>query len=306
MAVYHPRTGAGVAHVSSPVDLPAKKIWSWGVDADAMDWRRALSDNGSAHFTYSSTEERDLVIEGGWAPDFNRRAADITTELLNDVPTAEAGAGGVLEIVASGDVAVDGLVLSGGQAAGNGGGLFIAATGPIVVGNCQVLGNAAGGEGGGVFLESSGSSVLLHGSSIRGNSAAGGGGVLIRAASAVTVDANEIAGNAAVVADGGLQASVASGGELLVGDNTITGNRSAAGASGLTLAAWGAEGVSTLRVHDNRVYGNATAPSLVVAADCDYIANHLDLDIVNNVIESYGLCADYQLDGSNTGADPAR
>jgi hypothetical protein len=49
MAVYHPRTESGVVHYSSAVDLPAKKIWSWGVDAAAMDWRRALSDNNSGY-----------------------------------------------------------------------------------------------------------------------------------------------------------------------------------------------------------------------------------------------------------------
>ena len=28
---------------------PAKKIWSWGVDPDGLDWRKALSDNNSAY-----------------------------------------------------------------------------------------------------------------------------------------------------------------------------------------------------------------------------------------------------------------
>jgi tetratricopeptide (TPR) repeat protein len=49
MAVYHPRTRAGVVHYSSPLDLPSKKIWSWGSDAAGLDWRRALSDNQSAY-----------------------------------------------------------------------------------------------------------------------------------------------------------------------------------------------------------------------------------------------------------------
>ena len=31
MGIYHPRTGAGVVHYSSGSDLPAKKVWSWGV-----------------------------------------------------------------------------------------------------------------------------------------------------------------------------------------------------------------------------------------------------------------------------------
>jgi tetratricopeptide (TPR) repeat protein len=49
MAVYHPSTHTGVAHISSPVDLPAKKFWSWGSDPDGLDWRVALSDDKSAY-----------------------------------------------------------------------------------------------------------------------------------------------------------------------------------------------------------------------------------------------------------------
>ncbi len=48
MGVWHPRTNAGVAHYASPAELPAKKVWSWGADADGLDWRKALSDNDSA------------------------------------------------------------------------------------------------------------------------------------------------------------------------------------------------------------------------------------------------------------------
>jgi tetratricopeptide (TPR) repeat protein len=48
MGVYHPRTRAGVVHWADPAELPAKKVWSWGGDAEGRDWRRALSDNESA------------------------------------------------------------------------------------------------------------------------------------------------------------------------------------------------------------------------------------------------------------------
>jgi tetratricopeptide (TPR) repeat protein len=48
MGVYHPRTRAGVAHYAEFSELPARKVWSWGVDADGLDWRKALSDNDSA------------------------------------------------------------------------------------------------------------------------------------------------------------------------------------------------------------------------------------------------------------------
>jgi tetratricopeptide (TPR) repeat protein len=49
MGVYHPKTRAGAVHYSSPEDAPTKKIWSWGKDADALDWRKALSDDESAY-----------------------------------------------------------------------------------------------------------------------------------------------------------------------------------------------------------------------------------------------------------------
>jgi tetratricopeptide (TPR) repeat protein len=49
MGVYHPKTGAGVVHYASPLDAPTKKIWSWSADADGLDWRKALSDDGSAY-----------------------------------------------------------------------------------------------------------------------------------------------------------------------------------------------------------------------------------------------------------------
>ena len=49
MGVWHPRTNAGTVHFADYAELPAKKIWSWGVDADGLDWRKALSDNNSAY-----------------------------------------------------------------------------------------------------------------------------------------------------------------------------------------------------------------------------------------------------------------
>src|SRR5436190_3075662 len=49
MGVWHPRTNTGTVHFADYAELPAKKIWSWGVDADGLDWRKALSDNNSAY-----------------------------------------------------------------------------------------------------------------------------------------------------------------------------------------------------------------------------------------------------------------
>ncbi|HEV7627317.1 MAG TPA: DUF5107 domain-containing protein, partial [Streptomyces sp.] len=54
MGVYHPRTNAGLVHYSSPLDSPTKKFWSWGSDADGLDWRKALSDDESAYVEVQS------------------------------------------------------------------------------------------------------------------------------------------------------------------------------------------------------------------------------------------------------------
>src|SRR5882762_3116991 len=49
MGVWNPHTNTGTAHFADYAELPAKKIWSWGVDAEGLDWRKALSDNSSAY-----------------------------------------------------------------------------------------------------------------------------------------------------------------------------------------------------------------------------------------------------------------
>jgi tetratricopeptide (TPR) repeat protein len=49
MGIYNPHTDAGLVHYANYADLPAKKIWSWGVDREGLDWRKTLSDNDSAY-----------------------------------------------------------------------------------------------------------------------------------------------------------------------------------------------------------------------------------------------------------------
>ena len=49
MGVWNPHTNTGTVHFAPYEDAPAKKIWSWGADADGLDWRKALSDNNSAY-----------------------------------------------------------------------------------------------------------------------------------------------------------------------------------------------------------------------------------------------------------------
>lgn len=72
MAVYHPRTDAGIVHYSSPLDLPAKKVWSWGSDEDGLDWRTALSDNNSAYVEIQAGLFRDQETYGFLNPQETR------------------------------------------------------------------------------------------------------------------------------------------------------------------------------------------------------------------------------------------
>ncbi|HUE20818.1 MAG TPA: DUF5107 domain-containing protein [Bryobacteraceae bacterium] len=80
MGVWRPDTNSGTVHFADYAELPAKKIWSWGVDADGLDWRRALSDNNSAYVevqaglfrnqeTYAFLEPRQTIrFSEYWMP----------------------------------------------------------------------------------------------------------------------------------------------------------------------------------------------------------------------------------------------
>ena len=80
MGIYHPHTGTGVVHYADFASLPGKKIWSWGVDADGLDWRRTLSDDNSAYVevqaglmrnqeTYAFLEPRQTIrFSEFWMP----------------------------------------------------------------------------------------------------------------------------------------------------------------------------------------------------------------------------------------------
>ena len=80
MGVWNPHTNSGTVHYADYPQLPAKKIWSWGVDADGLDWRKALSDNNSAYVevqaglfrnqeTYAFLEPRQTIkFSEFWMP----------------------------------------------------------------------------------------------------------------------------------------------------------------------------------------------------------------------------------------------
>src|ERR1700722_3300727 len=80
MGVWNPHTNTGTAHFAEYEEVPARKIWSWGVDADGLDWRKALSDDNSGYLevqaglfrnqeTYAFLEPRQrLYFSEYWMP----------------------------------------------------------------------------------------------------------------------------------------------------------------------------------------------------------------------------------------------
>ncbi len=80
MGVWNPASRTGTAHFAAYEDLPAKKIWSWGVDEEGLDWRKALSDDNSGYIeiqaglfrnqeTYAFLEPRQSIhFSEYWMP----------------------------------------------------------------------------------------------------------------------------------------------------------------------------------------------------------------------------------------------
>jgi tetratricopeptide (TPR) repeat protein len=80
MGVWNPKTNTGTVHFAEYEKVPAKKIWSWGADADGLDWRKALSDDNSAYLeiqaglfrnqeTYAFLQPRQVIrFSEYWMP----------------------------------------------------------------------------------------------------------------------------------------------------------------------------------------------------------------------------------------------
>jgi tetratricopeptide (TPR) repeat protein len=75
MGIWNPHTDAGIAHYSEYRDLPAKKIWAWGVDPDGLRWRKVLSDNNSAYVEVQAglfrNQETYAFLDPGKSISFN-------------------------------------------------------------------------------------------------------------------------------------------------------------------------------------------------------------------------------------------
>ena len=101
-------------------------------------------------------------------------------------------------------LALESLVITGGNATENGGGIY-ASSGTYTVTACEISGNTANASGGGVYVNSDGT-LTMTGGTISGNNAYsstyGGGGVYSRGT--FTMDGGTISGNTATKNGGGI------------------------------------------------------------------------------------------------------
>lgn len=96
MGIYNPQTDAGVVHYAEYGDLPAKKIWTWGVDPDGLAWREALSDNKSAYAEVQAGLFRNQETYGFLAPEQVIRFSEYWMPVRNIGGISRANLNGVV------------------------------------------------------------------------------------------------------------------------------------------------------------------------------------------------------------------
>ena len=173
------------------------------------------------NFVFSSTEDYNLTIEGGYASDCGSREMDSSNTVLDG-----DASGTVLELKAYGqaNIFVEGVTLSNGLSTYSGGGLYVTTDGNITLTNNAITGNSADGWGGGINVNLySGEKLTLTNNTITNNAAGkGGGGVKAYEGTTTTLTNNTITGNSAGIEGGGLSAESCD--RLTLTGNTIANN----------------------------------------------------------------------------------
>ncbi|MFL6350581.1 MAG: DUF5107 domain-containing protein [Bryobacteraceae bacterium] len=104
MGVWNPRTNTGTVHFADYAELPAKKIWSWGVDPDGLDWRRALSDNNSAYVEVQAGLFRNQETYAFLDPRHSIHFSEYWMPVRDTDGTSRANLFGVLNLSRSGNL----------------------------------------------------------------------------------------------------------------------------------------------------------------------------------------------------------
>ncbi|MEN8218470.1 MAG: right-handed parallel beta-helix repeat-containing protein [Pseudomonadota bacterium] len=159
------------------------------------------------NFVFTSAEEFDLTIEGGYTAGCTSRVIEPANTIIDANSTDSVF---VLIGNTAVDFVIDGLTVQNGNTTSNGGGLYIkTAEGEVILSNNIVSGNKAKDNGGGVYIEGTATATLtdnfISGNTVISDMTAtggpmpigNGGGVYFAPSSTVTLTDNAITGNTA-------------------------------------------------------------------------------------------------------------
>jgi len=109
MGIWNPHTNTGTVHFAEYEQLPAKKIWSWGADADGLDWRKALSDNNSSYLEVQAGLFRNQETYAFLQPRQTIRFSEFWMPVRQIGGIARANLAGVASLSRKGDTLVAGF-----------------------------------------------------------------------------------------------------------------------------------------------------------------------------------------------------
>jgi tetratricopeptide (TPR) repeat protein len=109
MGVWHPSLRAGTVHFADYQELPAKKIWSWGVDEDGMDWRKALSDDNSGYVEIQAGLFRNQETYAFMEPRQSIHFSEYWMPVREIGGISRANLSGVLSLARHGDALIAGF-----------------------------------------------------------------------------------------------------------------------------------------------------------------------------------------------------
>ncbi len=98
MGVYSPHTDSGVVRWADPKTVPSKKLFSWGTDSNALDWRSRLSDNNSNYVEVQSGLFRDQTTYEFLEPHQSIRFTEFWMPVRGIGSIATANLNGVLAL----------------------------------------------------------------------------------------------------------------------------------------------------------------------------------------------------------------
>lgn len=109
MGVWHPATRTGTVHFAEYEGPPAKKIWSWGVDEEGMDWRKALSDDDSGYIEIQAGLFRNQETYAFMAPRHSIHFSEYWMPVREIGGISRANLSGVLSLARHGNALIAGF-----------------------------------------------------------------------------------------------------------------------------------------------------------------------------------------------------